>query len=649
LHERAPGSTPISATTLDAILSATADGILVVGGDGKVLLANRRFAELWRIPDELLSEGDDERLLAFVLDQLRDPEAFLAKVHELYGTAREDFDQLEFKDGRVFERFSAPLVENGGVAGRVWSFRDVTARAQAEAALRESEARWRRLYNEAPVMMHSADAERRLIEVSDYWLRSLGYERSQVIGRPVAEFCDDETNQRVDAAWEAYLRDGRVRDFPLRFRRADGTWRDVLASSVAELDEAGQLVRTHSVFIDVTERLRAEEEKRSLEAQVLHAQKLESLGVLAGGIAHDFNNILLSVIGNAELAADPRLPRSEVVRHLDDVVKASERAAELCRQMLAYAGRKSFRVERVDLADLADEMRDLLAVSLSKRARVVRSLPEGVAVVDGDPTQLRQVILNLMTNASDALEGRDGTIALRVGVERVDIETARERFSEWGLRPGEYACIEVEDTGVGMNEETRRRLFDPFFSTKAPGRGLGLAATLGIVRGHHGAIEVESEPGRGTRIRVLLPSAGVGVVVEPHGEPAPASPPPALEAHVLVVDDEPAVRELARTVLERAGGAVTLASDGQEALEAIEADPERFDVVLLDLTMPRLSGLETLEEIRTRWPGLPVLLSSGFAELPPDARGALDGVRFISKPYRSRELVEALNEMRRSR
>ncbi len=394
---------------------------------------------------------------------------------------------------------------------------------------------------------------------------------------------------------------------------------------------------------EIIERELAEEERRKVQVKLLHAQKLESLGVLAGGIAHDFNNLLVGILGNAGLALQS-LPADAAVRDtLKDIDAAALRAAELTHQLLAYAGKGQFVIEPVVLTGLVEEMTNLLGTAVSRSARIVFEFPTSLPPVEADATQLRQVVMNLITNAAEAIGTGSGTIAVRTGV----VDADRNYLNECQLGPplpeGRYAFLEVEDDGHGMHPATQAKIFDPFFTTKFTGRGLGLAAVMGIVRAHRGAIRVASAPGKGTTMRVLLPCPDTvaAVVAPPPKAPVPVEP--ARAGTVLVVDDEETVRKVARRVLQASGYTVKVADGGVEALRLLREDPHGVDIVLLDLTMPDMSGGVTLQELRRIRRDVRVLLSSGYAQedaLPGVDASAVAG--FIQKPYRPAELVEAI-------
>ena len=394
-----------------------------------------------------------------------------------------------------------------------------------------------------------------------------------------------------------------------------------------------------AVALDVTARRKLEAVR--LGERVQQSQKLESLGVLAGGIAHDFNNLLVGILGNAELAR-ARLERgSAAEERIARIETAAERAAELTRQMLAYSGRGRFVVEPVDLAEVVREMASLLEVSISRQATLRFDFGERVPRVDADITQVRQLVMNLITNASDALEDRPGHITVRTRAEHFDEAYLADTVFDQALEPGRYVTLEVTDSGCGMDEHTRARMFDPFFTSKANGHGLGLAATLGIVRGHEGTLQVASEVGLGTTITVILPAREgeeqpmVAPVVEPRARPG--------RGLVLVVDDNAAVRELVVETLRPEGLEVIEAADGVEALEIYRRRGEDIDVVLLDMVMPRLDGPETFEALRLLAPDVRVVLTSGYSEREATRRFEEHGpAAFLQKPFRIAELLELI-------
>jgi len=418
--------------------------------------------------------------------------------------------------------------------------------------------------------------------------------------------------------------------------------------STAPIRGAGAIAGAVLVVRDVTEERRAEEAHREQEEAFRQAQKLESIGVLAGGIAHDFNNLLTGIMGNAGLARRATLAgRNERAAHLlEDVLKGSERAADLTRQLLAYAGKGQFVIQALDLCKLVTEVSTLIRASISKQITLVLDLPDDCPPIEGDRTQLQQLVMNLVINGGEAIGDAPGTLTVRIRTEHFTERRQRIRTEGFPITAGDYVRLDVIDSGAGMDKETRHRIFEPFFTTKFLGRGLGLSAALGIVRGHRGAIGVASEPDNGTTFTILLP-----VVRAAHdlGESLP-------EVYserdyrgvgtVLVVDDDPMVRSLAASVLTEAGYTVELAEDGLHAVERLQELGARVSLVLLDLTMPRLAGAEAARELRRVQPEIPIVAMSGYGDIEVMERfsGAhIDD--FLPKPFAPDQLAAKVRDV----
>ena len=436
---------------------------------------------------------------------------------------------------------------------------------------------------------------------------------------------------------------GRPLEFECRIQGADGEERYLRAWGAIENDEQGRPYLHRGTLQDITESRQAEKEKLALQSQIQHAQKLESLGVLAGGIAHDFNNLLMAILGNADLALLKMSPVSPGRDNVEEVINASKTAAELCKQMLAYSGKGKFVVEKVDLAELAKEMTHMLSVSISKKAVLKFNFADGVPPIEADPSQIRQIIMNLVTNASEAIGDRSGVIAVSTGMMYCDEDYLLRLALDTELKPGYYSYLEISDTGCGMDRETLEKLFDPFFSTKFTGRGLGLSAVLGIVRGHCGAIKPYSEPGRGTTFKVLFPALMDEVLADNDLKASTADEEWQPEGAVLVIDDEEAVRAISKGMLEYFGFDVLTAPDGREGLDVFREHADKILCVLLDLTMPHMDGEECFRELRRIRSDIRVLLSSGYTEYDVESRFAGKGLAgFVQKPYTKAELEAAM-------
>jgi len=410
-----------------------------------------------------------------------------------------------------------------------------------------------------------------------------------------------------------------------------------------------------SVFVslvDNTRMLREEEQRRLREGRDRQAQKDESLALLAGGVAHDFNNLLVPIIGNIELAMHQVERDGPASGNLRRAEQAAQRAADLARQMLTYSGRGQVQSEVFDFNALVREMSDLLSASLPGKVDMVTDFFDGELGLEGDPTQLRQLVMNLVINAADAIGGEAGRVVVRTGSARPTATELTGGFLGEGLAGRECSVLEVRDTGSGVDEETIKRIFEPFFSTKSAGRGLGMSVVLGIVRGHGGALTVSSQIGKGTRIRAYMPLAELPL--EPAPEVLAADrvgegevSPPAFGV-VLFADDEPQVRRFAVEALSRIGVEVQCAIDGAEALEIWRASPQVFDLVILDATMPRMGGVETMKEIRAVDPGQPILLSSGYTLEGVASRAAESELCwFLPKPFGVSELTRLVRRVLR--
>jgi len=412
----------------------------------------------------------------------------------------------------------------------------------------------------------------------------------------------------------------------------------------APLDEAqqDQVAVFCSLLGNLLERRRAEEEFRRLELQMQQVQKLESLGVLAGGIAHDFNNLLTAILGNADLAMTEMAPEAPGRDCMEEIVAVSRKAADLCKNMLAYSGKGRFVVEPLDLSRLVEEMAHMLEISVSKKATLHYNTGKGLPPVKADATQLRQVVMNLIINGAESIEKACGAISISTGVMECDSTYLAGAYLDQTLSEGRYVYLEVADSGCGMDKATLARIFDPFFTTKFAGRGLGLAAVQGIVRGHRGTIKVYSEPGRGTTFKVLLPAC-----TEPALEqrlPGLADPEQqARTGTILVVDDEPDVRSIASRMLRQGGFSVMVAADGTEAVALFREHMNGIAGVLLDLTMPRCDGEETFRQLRTIDADVRVVLTSGYNEQDVTQRFVGKGLAgFIQKPFQFKELLKTL-------
>ncbi len=499
------------------------------------------------------------------------------------------------------------------------------------------------LFDQAPVAYQSLDNNGIFREVNRSWLDMLGYrEKTEVIGKPFTAFVHPKWLDRVKEDFPKLKQQGAISGVEYKLIRKDGMFVDVSINGRISYDTNGAVKQTHCLLQDVTDTKRAEDERKKIEEQMRHVQKLESLGVLAGGIAHDFNNLLMVILGNADLALSELSPVSPARENILAIEKAARRSAELCKQMLAYAGKGRFVVQAVNLSEIIEAMIQMLEVSVSKKNVLKYHLAPNLPLVEADISQVRQVIMNLVINAAEAIGERSGVISITSGAMECDTAYLANTFVyEQHLPEGVYCYIEVADTGCGMDDEIKSRLFDPFFTTKFTGRGLGMSAVLGIARSHRGAIKVYTESGRGSTIKVLFPAMPASDR-QPRAIPSYADPAFAGKT-LLLVDDEETVRTVGRQMLERMGFVVIPAGDGREALDVFRKQADILDCVIMDLTMPHMDGEEAFREMRRIRNDVQVVLSSGYHEQEVTQRFTGKGLAgFIQKPYTMSALRDAL-------
>jgi two-component system cell cycle sensor histidine kinase/response regulator CckA len=532
--------------------------------------------------------------------------------------------------------------EMGNVIGGMAVIEDVSARHEAQEKLRKSEEQNRLLVENANEII-AVLQDRRFVFTNPQFSKLSGYSEEELGSRDFTEFVHHDDRQTIEGRYQRRINGDRTPfTYELRFVSKDGVtkWTELNSVLFTWLDKPAVLL-----FIrDITERKQAEEERRRMESQIQQTQKLESLGVLAGGIAHDFNNLLMAILGNIDLALLDLTPSSPVRGNLLEAAKASHRAADLCRQMLAYSGRGRFKSEPLELDEIIEDMSHMLEVSISKKAILRYNYAAGLPPIEADATQMRQIIMNLVINASDAIGEKSGIISISTGMMHCDRSYLSETWLNEELPEGRYVYLEVADTGSGMDHEMMPKIFDPFYTTKFTGRGLGLAAVLGIVRGHKGAIKVYSEKGKGTTFKILLPAsegtAGHVDGIQTNGQEWRGS------GTILLADDEETIRTLGHQMLERMGFTVLTAANGREVLELFRSHAGEIACIILDLAMPHMDGEEAFRELRRADKNVRVIMSSGYNEQEINKRFAGKGIAgFIQKPYQLADLAAKLKEI----
>ncbi len=596
--------------------------IMMLDREGRVLSLNRAFSG--RTVAELLGTS------VYDYPSVATKEMVRAKLEAVF----ERRERIEYEasyvrqDGTTVWLLSdvAPVERDGRVVAAIHVSIDISERKRVE----EERNRFFDLSND---MLCVAGFDGHLKELNPAWTAVLGWTLEELKRRPWLEFVHPDDVQATIAAGER-LRQGRsVMLFVNRYRCQDGSYRRLSWNSVSVPDDG----LIFAVVRDVTERLR-------LEEQLRQAEKMTALGQLAGGVAHDFNNQLAGILGYAELLRERVGDNETLRRYAEGIVTGAQRSARLTQQLLAFARKGKYQVVSVDLHGILDEVLAILEHSIDKRISIRRSFSAASIQVVGDPAQLQNALLNLAINGRDAMpEGGELTLATEV----VTVDRAFQQATNLELAPGRYGCVRIGDTGVGMDEETRRRALEPFFTTKEPGHGtgLGLSAAYGIVRNHTGALRIDSALGRGTRVEVFLPLA----------EPAPdvaGENPRASEAsflRILLVDDEDLVRAATADMLKMLGHTVRACQNGREAVEVFSASPESYDLVILDMMMPFMSGADALAQMRAVSPRLRAILSSGYS-LDDEAQRLLGegSLGLIQKPFTISDLAEAIARAERT-
>ncbi|HLP03042.1 MAG TPA: PAS domain S-box protein [Opitutaceae bacterium] len=629
------------------VLDAVSDPILVHDAEsGRILTANAAACRFFGY--------DAPTLLQLNIAALGDgnPPHGLEDLRRRAALARAEgtqvFDWLaRASDGRRFWVEAALCAGQGVAAGRAYlTLRDISLRkslaaehARDDAELRRSEERFRLLLGRVPtVAVQGIGADGLVCYWNEASERFYGYTAAEALGRPLlALIVPSALQAEMHVALHQMIATGQpLPPAETQLQRKDGRMISVL-SSYTVLNLPGGTPEIYRLDFDLSERKQAEAERLELERRLLHSQNLESLGVLAGGVAHDFNNLLTGVLGNLELARTELAADSTTRPLLDDAIAATRLAGCLTQQLLAYAGHSRPQHRSVDLSTIVEEHAAVLATATAGRATLQLDLARDLPEAEADRAHIAQMLVNLVTNAAEAISG-GGTVEVRTGIEE---DCTAERLAESRLLekppPQTFVFLEVADTGCGMPAAMAKRIFDPFFSTKFTGRGLGLPVVFGIVRAHRGALFIDSQAGRGCVVRVLLPLAR-----RPIAAPPEAIAEPALRGTLLVVDDEESIRRIAQRMGHRLGLDVITAIDAESAAAIARLHAGGLLCAIVDFTMPGVSGLECLQMLREIQPGIPAVISSGC--LPPEladhAAAGFDSV--LPKPFTFDQFAEAV-------
>lgn len=610
------------------LVEQASDGIFTVSQAGRYTDVNARGLEMLQYSREeflslyigsLIAQEDRERLAGEV--------ALLRG-----GRSRVSEFKIRRKDGTWFDaEISARALPDGQLLGIV---RDLTERRRSEQALRESEERFRQIAENINEVFWITDpVNKRTLYVSPAYEAIWGRSCESVYRSPLSwlEFIHENDRERVGGAITLQAIGGYHEIY--RVVRPDGSLRWVRDRAFPIKDASGKVYRIVGTAEDITE-------WRKLEEQFRQAQKLEAIGTLAGGIAHDFNNILGAIIGYVELTKLGLKGNASAHQYLDMVLQGANRAASLVRQILAFSRQQEHQRVAVQLRHVVAEPVKLLRATIPAMIEFDVTLAADLPVVQADPTQIHQVVMNLCTNAAHAMQGRPGRLGVKL--EKFLMDARQTEVVGTQLKPGLYVRLTVSDTGCGMERSTVERIFEPFFTTKGPGEGtgLGLSVVHGIMQIHEGAITVQSEPGSGTTFHLYFPADGSGAPAESKSAEAPVVPKGAGQ-RVLFIDDEKPLAQLGQSILDALGYHATALSDATEALAMIRAHPADFDLVVTDLSMPGIMGTDLATEVLAIRPELPVILTTGYtSRLDADSVRELGIRALLMKPFSFRTLGE---------
>jgi len=541
------------------------------------------------------------------------------------------------KDGTTFPAFfhSAVIISDGKPVGLRGFVIDISERKKVEVKLKESESKYQDLYEHAPDMFVSVDTKTAvIIECNQTLADTLGYTKKEIIDQSIFDIYAPDSVERSKKVFKKFVDVGKIEGEELQLQRKDGSTIDVLLNVTAFRDENGNILYSRSSWRDISE-------KKRLEAQLNQAQKMESIGTLAGGIAHDFNNILFPIIGFTEMTMDDVPEDSLSRKNLNMILKSALRARDLVQQILTFSRKHEQKLKPLKVQLAVNEALKLIRSSLPTTIEISQKIEKDCGLVMADFTQIHQIVMNLCTNAYHAMEETGGSLEVNLN----EIELTIDDLTGLDMEPGPYLCLKVGDTGHGMDQSVKDRIFEPYFSTRETGKGtgLGLAVVHGIVKSYGGDIRVYSELGEGTVFHVYLP-----IIKESFASSEIVLGEPLLRGHehVLVIDDETVIVSMEKEILERLGYQVTSRTSSIEALEAFREQPDKFDIVITDMTMPNMTGDKLAGEMIKIRPDIPIILCSGFSEIMSEEKAESLGIKeFLIKPIVLKDLSSVIRKV----
>ena len=541
------------------------------------------------------------------------------------------------KDGKkiVVEGRCSTKFEDDKPVAMTGIFRDVSKRVQNELALRESEEKYRTLFENATDLIQAVHPDGRLLYVNRAWMKTFGYNQKDIdTGLSIFDLISPDCQKHCQTTFQKVIASEEVQYIDTCFVAKDGT-RVIIEGNACCKFQDGEPVVTQCIFRDVTE-------KKKMEAELFQAHKIQAIGTLAGGIAHDFNNILAAIFGYADLAKIDLPDGSHSKNYIDQILKAGNRAKELVKQILTFSRKGQETQQPLQPSPIIKEALKLMRASLPTTIEIREEIDSDCGSIIANPTNVHQVLVNLCTNALHAMEEEKGILTVKL--TQVELKE-HDLTSQTGVAEGSFVKLMVKDTGCGMNKATVERIFEPYFTTKefGKGTGMGLALVHGIVQGCGGFIKVESKPGKGSTFHVYFPvtEEKAEKVKEEKQEPLPKG-----DERILAVDDEEVIVGLYKAILERLGYKVTAHCSSEKALEAFQSSPDSFDLVITDQTMPHLPGSELAKEILQIRPDIPIIFCTGYSSMVSEEKAKEIGIeRFAMKPVSNKDLVITVREV----